>query len=95
MATELNDSGIATASRHLLTHDDAEVEADVIRTLYGDPSSRHRAYATCGHDQGAGTRERALDAAIGDVAPQTVTADVDRLHEIARNDLSQRTSGSR
>ena len=37
----------------MLTHDDAEVEADVIRTLYGDTSSRHRTYATCGHDHTA------------------------------------------
>ncbi len=95
MAAELNAPVFGTARRELLTHDDAQVEAEVIRTLYGDPSSRHRAYATRGHDQAAGTRERALDAVIGDVARQTVKADIDRLHEIARNDLRQRTSGSR
>jgi hypothetical protein len=32
-----------------LTHDEVDVEADVVRTLYGDPSRRHRAYATAGH----------------------------------------------
>ncbi len=29
-----------------LTCDDAEVEAEVVRTLYGDPSCRHRAHST-------------------------------------------------
>lgn len=29
-----------------LTCDDAEVEAEVMRTLYGDPSCRHRAHRT-------------------------------------------------
>ena len=34
-----------------LTYDEANVEADVVRTLYGDPSRRHRTYATHGHDR--------------------------------------------
>jgi hypothetical protein len=34
-----------------LTYDDADVEANVVRALYGDPSRRHRAYATAGHDR--------------------------------------------
>jgi hypothetical protein len=33
-----------------LTDDDADVEAKVVRALYGDPSRRHCAYATVGHD---------------------------------------------
>ena len=33
-----------------LTYDEANVEASVVRVLYGDPSRRHRAYATAGHD---------------------------------------------
>jgi hypothetical protein len=37
----------------VLTYDDASVEAKVVRTLYGDPSCRHRAYATAGHDRTA------------------------------------------
>jgi len=36
-----------------LTRADADVKVDVARTLYGDPSRRHRAYATCGHDRTA------------------------------------------
>jgi len=34
-----------------LTYDEANVEADVVRMLYGDPSRRHREYATAGHDR--------------------------------------------
>ena len=34
-----------------LTYDEANVEADVVRMLYGDPSRRQRDYATAGHDQ--------------------------------------------
>ncbi len=36
-----------------LTYDEGDVEANVIRVLYGDPSRRHRAYATTGHDRTA------------------------------------------
>lgn len=31
-----------------LTCDEVAVEAEVVRTLYGDPSCRQRAYGTCG-----------------------------------------------
>jgi hypothetical protein len=34
-----------------LTYDDADVEENVVRTLYGDPSRRHLLYATVGHEQ--------------------------------------------
>jgi len=33
-----------------LTNDDANVEANVVRALYGDPSRRHRLYATAAHE---------------------------------------------
>ena len=36
-----------------LTHEEWEVEADVVRVLYGDPGRRHCAYATRGHDRTA------------------------------------------
>jgi hypothetical protein len=36
-----------------LTYDEANIEADVVRMLYGDPSRRHRAYATAGHENSA------------------------------------------
>jgi len=36
-----------------LTYDTANIEADVVLTLYGDPSRRHRAYATASHDRTA------------------------------------------
>lgn len=39
-----------------LTHDELDVEADVVRALYGDPSRRHRAYATAGHEHAASSR---------------------------------------
>jgi hypothetical protein len=32
-----------------LTYDEADVEADVVRLLYGDPSRRHRDHATASH----------------------------------------------
>ena len=34
-----------------LTYEEANVEADVVRMLYGDPSRRHLLYATAGHEQ--------------------------------------------
>ncbi len=34
-----------------LTYDEADVEANVVRMLYGDPSRRHLLYATAGHEQ--------------------------------------------
>jgi hypothetical protein len=34
-----------------LTYDEANVEADVVRMLYGDPSRRHLLYATADHEQ--------------------------------------------
>ncbi|MGO9319523.1 MAG: hypothetical protein ACLQBY_01790 [Solirubrobacteraceae bacterium] len=40
-----------------LTHDEVDVEADVVRALYGDPSRRHRAYATAGHEHAAKSGE--------------------------------------
>ena len=44
--------GWRRACEHLvaLTCDEEGVEADVVRALYGDPSCRQRAHATCGHD---------------------------------------------
>jgi hypothetical protein len=48
-----------------LTYDDANVEADVVRMLYGDPSRRHRAYATAGHDRMAEPLGTAADGSDG------------------------------
>jgi hypothetical protein len=45
-----------------LTCDETEVEADVVRALYGDPAGRQRARATCGQ------RSRAQ---LGEIARQT------------------------
>jgi hypothetical protein len=48
-----------------VTHNDADVEANVVRMLYGDPSRRHHAYATAGHER---TPEALVSAAdTGDV----------------------------
>jgi hypothetical protein len=44
-----------------LTYNETNVEADVVRILYGDPSRRHRAYATAGHDSTPETLGTAID----------------------------------
>jgi len=73
MAAEPNTPDIGAARRDrtqtrqrrvaALAHEQANVEAEVIRMLYGDPSRRHRAYATCGHDHTPEMRGAAPDSA--------------------------------
>jgi hypothetical protein len=61
LAISLLFAGWQHACEHVaaLTCDEVAVEAEVVRTLYGDPSCRQRAHDTAGASHG-----RAMDAAI-------------------------------